>query len=608
MSLPQIFVIAATGLLLSGASLAQDIAPTPKKAPRTPVTQQNLLNSKNPMPATRTLSGALQVIDTEQLRINDYDMRLFGIVPPQLSASYGPQARAVLDNLTAGVVTTCTIRDRDRTGRLLANCYGKNNADLALELLRRGLAITARGSLQSTDLAPSYLAAEQASQNQKLGLWSMAPPPAAKVEAPAAVEPAKAKEPAVAVETPPQPAPVETVKPKIEPVVTVAPKPALIEPANVAIADTIAAASALATADAVMSAEPQATVADEDFLAKYQLLISAILMLLTAGGIAMALWYHRWSERRDEIRATAAALRGELLAARALVHSRIKPQADEADERATTWPRIRTIVFQAYVDRLGLMGAELARQIASIYGLASDYSAYYATPPEHLKHQPLGKQQALQTLLHHIDEVLPRLERIEITGQRISQPQFISPMMQKFLPEPPRPPKSAPVPPILSSSQTPPAILEKPTATGVTSKSSRHVARVAPNDYQPIPPVDAVTAESIADDASTAATIQPPTHQTTEPADAMNAKWQQAKEKTAAPTASHRLRRILQSLRTPTQISARDSHLADDDHVPDYTALSQDEMDILAFNNLMDDTDILADRTEPPPAAKRKTV
>ena len=164
-------------ILAATAAEAQE-APPPRRMPRTPVSREVLVGAREPMPASHQLQGPAVIIDGERLRIGESDLRLFGIVPPQLSASYGPQARATLDMLAGAQSVNCQIRDRDRDGRLLATCQNAGGSDMALELLKRGLAVTARGSLAGTDLSTPYLAAEQAAQIQKIGLWSAVPAPA----------------------------------------------------------------------------------------------------------------------------------------------------------------------------------------------------------------------------------------------------------------------------------------------------------------------------------------------------------------------------------------------------------------------------------------------
>ncbi|MGB9154731.1 MAG: hypothetical protein WCD70_16785, partial [Alphaproteobacteria bacterium] len=96
----------ALACMISLAAQAQE-APAPRRMPRTPVSQEPLAPPRDPMPASRQVEGLAAIIDGEKLRIGEIDMRLFGIVPPQLAASFGPQARAALDTLAGGQNVTC---------------------------------------------------------------------------------------------------------------------------------------------------------------------------------------------------------------------------------------------------------------------------------------------------------------------------------------------------------------------------------------------------------------------------------------------------------------------------------------------------------------------
>jgi endonuclease YncB( thermonuclease family) len=392
-------------LLMSGIAIAQE-APTPNRAPRTPVNRQAVVAAKPVIAPATVVQGTATIIDSERIRMGDIDMRLFGVVTPQLSAPFGPQARTFLDNLVLGQTVNCVIRDRDQSGRFLATCRNSENNDLALELLKRGLAVTARGSLASTDLLTPYANAEQAAQAQKIGLWSGAVPPAAKIDAAsAATVAAVAALPAPAPVAPP----VETKKE--EQAAAKIDKDAAAQ-VQAKVSSAAMAASALAPDDDIVVASPSV-----GFLARYQLMITGILMLATALSIIAAISSQRRRERIDERKAIAAALRGELMAARAVCLGRFKLMTNEADDKSATWPRIRATLYQAYVGRLGFLGAELARQIASIYGQASDYAAYYNTKDDEAqKDNNMPKRQALQNLVNYIEEVLPKLATIELTG------------------------------------------------------------------------------------------------------------------------------------------------------------------------------------------------
>lgn len=385
--------------ILSTSALAQE-APPPRRMPRVPVSSQPLMQPRDPMPASRQVQGPAAIIDGEKLRIGEIDMRLFGIVPPQLAASFGPQARAALDGLANGQPVSCQIRDRDRDGRLLATCKNAKDNDMALELLKRGLAVTARGSIAGTELAGAYLAAEQAAQAQKIGLWSMSVPAATAAATPAPPAAAPKQENSAAAEVAPR-----TDK--------AAPTVAQMNEAQAKIAaDIMTQQNAQAQARLDETAWEQAD--SVGFFERYQILIAGFLMLTTAAGIMGALWAQKRRDRLDEIKAVAAALRGELMAARSICSGRIKSITTDAEDAAATWPRIRSTLYQAYVGRLGVLGAELARQISSIYGQSSDYAAFYTATGAAVT---APKKQALETLVKHIDALLPKLASIEQSGK-----------------------------------------------------------------------------------------------------------------------------------------------------------------------------------------------
>jgi endonuclease YncB( thermonuclease family) len=408
-------------LLAAGFASAQEM-PAPRSSPRVPVNRQALGESAAPVPHSRDVTGPATIIDGEHLRVGDMDLRLFGIVPPQLSASFGPQARAALDEVTQGQPVECHIRDRDHDGRFLATCVTQNTKiDLALELLKRGLAVTARGSLQPTEFAAPYETAEQAAETQKIGLWSVAPP--APVTLPAS-PPAAAANPNV----PPLPSELkkEPAKPSTPaPVITASPPVAAMSAA------THADKTPLPLPVFISGAPNEEGSGVSGFFARYQLLLTGLVILATALGIALVLALERRKDRRDEIKAIAAALRGELQAARAVCQARLKTWTED-DERGLAWPRIRATLYQAYVGRLGWLGATLARQIASIYGQAADYAAYF-NPASNMTEprETITKFQALQTLVQHIEEVLPKLAFVEQTGnppKSVYAPKLSSPI------------------------------------------------------------------------------------------------------------------------------------------------------------------------------------
>lgn len=411
-------------LSAQGIALAAQEAPPPRKMPRTPVNRQVLVERKAVVPPGSMVQGQATVIDSEKLRIGDIDMRLFGIVPPQLSASFGPQARSALDKMVAGQPVNCMVRDRDQAGRYLATCRNGSNVDIAVEMLRRGLAVTARGSLSATDLSATYLAAEEAAQSQKAGLWSGVQPAPAALHAVAspAIVPAPLPIPSATITPPPQAPAVQHENLVAEATPALAEKATKAEQAkntnesvDARINSAPLPASTLLPVDAADVSADNAP----NFFARYQLLITGLLMMATALSILWVLAMQRRNEKRDDMKALAAALRGELTAARGICVARLKAITNEAEDKAASWPRLRASLYHAYVGKLGWLGADLARQVASIYGQASDYAAFYQLDDDS-KVETKPKQQALKTLVHYIEEVLPKLAHIEQTGERLS--------------------------------------------------------------------------------------------------------------------------------------------------------------------------------------------
>jgi len=397
-------LLCLVAFLSATAAIAQE-APAPNRMPRTPVSRQTLVEPHVSIPSSREIQGTAAIIDGEKLRIGQTDLRLFGIAAPQLTASFGPQARAQLDAMAGGQIVSCKIRDRDRDGRLLATCSSASGSDMALELLRRGLAVMVRGSVAGTEVVTLYTAAEQAAQNQKIGLWSTA------ISAPAAIPTTALTHPQPKTETP---APAVESKKEDKPAVTE-------QQATIKTAANVQA-QAKVSAD-ILSQQVEEQKEDEAWAAKneisiferFQILISGLLMLTTAICIIGAFEAQRIRDKIDEIKALAAALRGELMAARSVCLGRAKSITCDADDRTAVWPRIRSTLYQAYVGRLGMLGAELARQVASVYGQTSDYAALYN--PVSGTFLEVTKKQALETLVRRIDEVLPKLAQVERTGK-----------------------------------------------------------------------------------------------------------------------------------------------------------------------------------------------
>ncbi len=478
-------LLTSTFVLLSTTAAHAQYAPVPKKAPRTPVSKELLSSKTAPLSPSTLLQGTAKIVDTERLRIDQTEVRLFGVVPPLMGASYGPQARAVLDSLAQGTVT-CQIKDRTRDGHYLAMCSNEAKADFGLELLRRGLAASARGSLTGSPYEAPYQAAEAAAQNQKLGIWSASMPAAAsessirsvmtKAET-AKVEAEKAKKEAEAAKQEVERAKAELAKigaqmPQPTATADTASQPstvlsletganvdkALLAPVKAGAVPDVSATPTAEDVQAVLMTEkeplPDLIPETRGFFERYQLLLSSVLVFGTTIILAVGFVWNKFRQKKEDMRSIAAALHGELMAARSVCVARLSKIALDGNDATTSWPRIRTIVFQAYIGKLGCLGAVLSRQIASVYGMASDYASYYNTSAP--RNEGTSKHQALRLLVKHIEEITPRLSQIEKEGKLpaeaksiVARPALKAPT-QKSLPlsltPSPTPPSGRPAP------------------------------------------------------------------------------------------------------------------------------------------------------------------
>lgn len=421
-----------------GASVraAPDMAPNPNRAPRAPVMAQTIDAIKDIVPGPKSgdmISGTAEAMDGELLRLNDTVVRLFGIVPPQLSASYGPQARAQLDRMVKGQVTGCVVRDRDREGRLLASCATTQTADLALAMIQQGLAVVARGTVRNSDLGRAYAEAEQQAQQQGLGLWSSMGDEGAEPEVTAASSPQPAAVPKLA----------SSLFPSLEAkTAQQSARPMIVAGESMKLASPEQAAEQPSVAPSVPS-QRQADSAEEQDTMPVQIptttqkqevqriapardgswvLPVALLFFYIVASTLFQIWQGLERERRER-RAVAAALRGELAAARAICLTRADALAQDIMSGRSvvqmTWPRIRSTVYQAHVERIGTLGADLSRKVASLYGQLSDYAAYFgahAVPGAGVRADATGTRQVLLTLISYIDVTTESLLETERTG------------------------------------------------------------------------------------------------------------------------------------------------------------------------------------------------
>ncbi|QQR68941.1 MAG: thermonuclease family protein [Alphaproteobacteria bacterium] len=377
--------IAAAGLALLGTPvLAQDVMPAPKRAPRTPVTSAPLLQ------APQSLEGPAVALDGESLWIGEHEVRLFAVTAPPPYAPYGAQAMAALDEILAGKTFQCRVRDRARDGRLVAQCQGTGDVDPALEMIRKGLAVVSRSSVRSSDLGDTYSAAEQAARKAKIGLWehdgAVAPMPSETTARDSKVEAAK-------------------------------------EPRS-----------------AENPAKTQNASADSnwhDAIERYQVLLAAAIFLLGAMMVPLAMWLRRGWQERAERRILAAALRAELAAARQSCRQRahvlMGGQAESIP--GSLWPRLRSMVFDACISRMGMLGTDMMRRLMTVYGQMADFNAMRQQEQQTGMHgDPMAVARGLSVLADRIAVVLHELEAVESARGRATKPHMVGYSRQALLP------------------------------------------------------------------------------------------------------------------------------------------------------------------------------
>jgi endonuclease YncB( thermonuclease family) len=403
----------------ANAAPRDDVMPPPKSAPRIPVDRQLL---------DKEFEGSAKAIDGERLSVDGKEVRLFGIVTPALGSGYGPKSRQQLDRMLQGNVL-CKITDVDKEGVPVAFCGTVNVPDMSYEMLRQGWAMVDRKSLKGNGLSEIYGKVEREAQAANRGIFAPTPM--------TTVIPLTNPGNSVTVAAAPEPTVTDAVASFMSPSMAVAassPSSAskLIDEQNNATAAAAAPPVAPATdAEAIAAAVASAPVATGaassidsgmSFIERYQVLLGTVFLFLAACIYASVPAIRERARTSENRRSVAAALRGELMAARHICRTKSRElanykKADGALRPSQLWPRIRTVVYQANVGSIGLLGSELARRVASVYGQCVDYAAFFQQAPASRVPAPKAVSETLSILGDHMDVVLDSLAQVEETGK-----------------------------------------------------------------------------------------------------------------------------------------------------------------------------------------------
>ncbi len=92
---------------------------------------------------TNSLSGAVsRVTDGDTFRIAGLKpaIRVWGLDAPEKKQRGGSAATQAMRGLISGKTLTCRIRDVDRYGRIVGQCFLPDGRDIAAEMIRMGVA------------------------------------------------------------------------------------------------------------------------------------------------------------------------------------------------------------------------------------------------------------------------------------------------------------------------------------------------------------------------------------------------------------------------------------------------------------------------------------
>lgn len=125
--------------------------------------------------AGETLTGRPSIIDGDTLRLRGKVIGLHGMAAPGKDQTCldtkareydcGQAAARALTTHTASAAISCTTRDTDKHGRVLAVCH-KDKEDLSAWMVRRGYAVADKRA------QPSYVAEEARAWGRRRNLWA----------------------------------------------------------------------------------------------------------------------------------------------------------------------------------------------------------------------------------------------------------------------------------------------------------------------------------------------------------------------------------------------------------------------------------------------------
>lgn len=93
---------------------------------------------------TNTVSGAVRHVtdgDTFSLRGVDRPIRVWGLDAPERNERGASAATSTLRRMISGQNLTCRVRDIDRHGRIVGQCFLPDGRDIAAQMIAAGVAL-----------------------------------------------------------------------------------------------------------------------------------------------------------------------------------------------------------------------------------------------------------------------------------------------------------------------------------------------------------------------------------------------------------------------------------------------------------------------------------
>lgn len=118
------------------------------------------------VPVGEKIDGiVLHVVDGDTMRVNGIKIRVWGVDAPEIDQRGYQQATDVLKEKALLKNVSCVIRDRDRYGRIVAQCF-RDKDDVGAAVIRSGWARDYHRHSKGY-----YLKEEAAAKRDHLGLW-----------------------------------------------------------------------------------------------------------------------------------------------------------------------------------------------------------------------------------------------------------------------------------------------------------------------------------------------------------------------------------------------------------------------------------------------------